>query len=88
MAKTKKQPKDDEKKQAETEIIAQFWAVPDDALFTREEVAVVRRYSLAKLDREAWLGVGIKFVRDGGRCLYPKKNVKAYLQTLEASHAA
>jgi len=76
------------KTQAEkTEIVNRFYAAPDAALFTREEIAAVRRCSIAKLDREAWLGTGIKFVRDGGRCLYRKGDVTTTLQTAGGNHA-
>ncbi len=66
--------------QQQNEIVAHFWAAPDNALFTREEIAAVRRCSVAKLDRETWLGTGIKFIRDGGRCLYRKADVAAALE--------
>ncbi|CAK9253599.1 unnamed protein product [Sphagnum jensenii] len=52
------------------------------------EIAAVRRCSTAKLDREAWLGTGVKFVRDGSRCLYRKADVVAALEPQsEVSHA-
>ena len=70
----------------QSEIASRFCAAPDDALFTREEIAAVLRCSVSKLDRAAWLGIGIKFVRNGGRCLYPKKNVTASLQTSGGAH--
>jgi hypothetical protein len=61
------------------EISTRFWKAHPDALFTRREVAIVRRCSVALLEREAWAGTGIPEVRDGGRCLLRKRDVLAKL---------
>jgi len=39
----------------------------------------VRRCSVDLLEREAWAGTGIPFIRDGGRCLYRKRDVLRHL---------
>jgi hypothetical protein len=58
---------------------AAFWESHNDALFTRAEVAAVRRCSVALLEREAWSGTGIPIIRDGTRCLYRKRDVLVHL---------
>ena len=72
-------PLKDEAAINQSEIEHRFDNAPTGAFFTREELAAIRRCSIAKLDREAWLGTGIKFIRDGGRCLYRKSDVVAAL---------
>jgi hypothetical protein len=61
------------------EVSTRFWEAHPDALFTRREVAIVRRCSVALLEREAWAGTGIPVVRDGARCLHRKHDVLAKL---------
>jgi hypothetical protein len=63
----------------QSEIIRRFDDAPDSAFFTREEVAVIRRCSIAKLHRDSWLGKGIRFTKDGARCLYKKVDIDAFL---------
>ena len=67
----------------ESEVIRRFWAAPPEALFKRDEIAIVRRCSLAKLEREAWLGLGMRHVKDGNRTLYRKADVLSYLEASE-----
>jgi hypothetical protein len=62
------------------EIIRRFWSAPDDALFTRKEMAVVRRCSIAKLEREAWLQTGVPVLKDGAQALGRKRDVLAHLR--------
>ena len=56
-----------------------FWDANPEALFTRLEVADVRRCSVALLEREACAGKGIPFIKDGVRALYRKKDVLKHL---------
>lgn len=58
-----------------------FWSAPDTALFTRQEVAIVRRCTVAKIDRESWLKIGITTIKDGGKVLYLKSDVVKYLES-------
>jgi hypothetical protein len=60
---------------AVADVVMEFWRAPPDALFTRREVAKVRRCSVALLEREAWSGTGIPVIKDGERCLYRKADV-------------
>ncbi len=67
---------------APEDIRKQFWEAPGCALFTRNEIAHIRRCSVAKLDREAWLQTGIRHLKDGNRTLYRKADVVAYLDAV------
>ena len=69
------------------DIIKRFWNGPEDSLYTRNEVAKIRRCSIAKLDREAWLLAGIAYIKDGSRCLYSKKAILQFLESKGVSHA-
>jgi hypothetical protein len=60
-------------------VSKRFWEAHPDALFTRREVAIVRRCSVALLEREAWAGTGIQIIRDGSRCLHRKRDVLTHL---------
>ncbi len=70
-----------------TDNVSYFWEAPDEALFTRYEIAKVRRCSPAKLEREAWQGTGISHIKDGNRALYRKRDVIAYLDAAKRSLA-
>ena len=72
----------------EKDITSAFWSAPPDAFFTREEVAQIRRCSVAKLDREAWLLSGIAYIKDGARCLYSKKAILKFLESKGESYAS
>ena len=67
------------------EIIRRFWSAPDDALFTRKEMAVVRRCSIAKLEREAWLQTGVPVIKDGAQALYKKRDALTHLGVGDAA---
>jgi hypothetical protein len=64
---------------AVNEVSTRFWEAHPDALFTRREIAIVRRCSVALLEREAWAGTGVPEVRDGSRRLQRKRDVLAKL---------
>jgi hypothetical protein len=61
------------------EVSTRFWEAHPDSLFTRREIAIVRRCSVALLEREAWAGTGIPVVRDGALRRYRKRDVLAKL---------
>ncbi len=52
---------------------------PDDFL-TTEEVAQFRRCSIRKLEDERSRGRGPAYLRDGGRILYRKRDVDAWVE--------
>jgi hypothetical protein len=77
------------------QVIAEFWAAPDQARFDQIEIAHVLGYSIAWVERARWAGGGPQFVRSGGRnakakngrtqffggrVFYVKKDVIAWLE--------
>ena len=68
------------------DILKQFWEAPDDAHFNRDDTAKVRCCSKAKLEREAWLGTGVPFTKDGGTALYRKGDIVKYLISGRCRH--
>jgi hypothetical protein len=60
-------------------LVERFANAPDDALLDQEIVAALRNCSQAKLERERCVGGGPKYIKDGRRCLYRKRDVLAYL---------
>ena len=61
------------------ELILEFEAAPESALFDQKTVAAVKGCSTAKLERDRWAGTGIPFLKDGRRVLYLKGDVLADL---------
>ncbi|MFT3797182.1 helix-turn-helix transcriptional regulator [Microbacterium sp.] len=57
-------------------------------ILTRAEVAELTRISLATLARWAGEGSGPKFRKAGGRVLYRRSDVLAWLDSLEAGGSA
>ena len=57
-----------------------FWSAPDDALFSTPVVARVRGVAVATIERERWQKTGPKHLKVGGRVLYRKADVLAWIQ--------
>jgi hypothetical protein len=62
-----------------TDIVSAFFASPPDSLHDRATVAAVLGISIAKLERDAWLGQGLPMVRIGGSVRYRKRAVDAFV---------
>jgi hypothetical protein len=60
-----------------------FWRAPDDALFTRAEVAAVCRKSLKWLEMLSRKGGGPLFKKVGRRVVYEKRDVKKFLSQFQ-----
>jgi hypothetical protein len=56
-----------------------FWQAPEAALFPTKIIAKVRCVSEALLERERWAGTGPKSIKLGGRVLYRKSDVLAWI---------
>ena len=56
-----------------------FAALDEDALADRRVTAAGMGLSRDWLEQKAWLGGGPPFVKVGGRCLYRKRDVLAWL---------
>ena len=57
-----------------------FWTAPDDALFASPTIATVRSIAVATLERERSMKTGPKYFKVGGRVLYRKSDVLAWIQ--------
>ena len=53
-------------KASDTQLIVDFWRLPEDALVDQRVVAAVLGYSQAWCERSRWSGLGPRFVRLGG----------------------
>ena len=63
------------------ELFREFWEAPATAFFNQTTVALVRKVSEKTLERDRWQGKGIPFRKIGGRVLYQKSDVLAYLES-------
>jgi hypothetical protein len=65
------------------DIISAFFDSPPDSLHDRATVAAVLGISIAKLERDAWLGQGLPMVRIGRCVRYRKRAVEAFIAACE-----
>ncbi len=77
---------------AETEMadensIITFWRAPPEALFPSKVIAQVRHVSTALLERERWERKGPRHLKVGGRVLYRKGDVLAWIEENAGSSA-
>jgi len=76
------------------DLIQEYELAPDWALFSQETVAAIRDCSLATLERDRWIGIGIPFIKMGRLVRYRKSDIRAWLdkhvilQSTIASNAA
>ncbi|WP_333874798.1 helix-turn-helix transcriptional regulator [Methylobacter sp.] len=61
------------------DLLNQFNAAPDDALFDQKTIAAVRDCSLATMERDRWAGTGIPFIKLGRSVKYRKADVLLWL---------
>jgi len=54
---------------------------PDKLLLNKEELARVRNISQSTLNREKQRGTGVPYKKEGGRILYPVREVAKWLCT-------
>ncbi|VVC74997.1 hypothetical protein AQUSIP_02710 [Aquicella siphonis] len=67
------------KQYSRIEHIKEFELAPEWALFSQETVAAIRDCSLATLERERWIGIGIPFVKMGRLVRYKKEDVLIWI---------
>lgn len=48
--------------------------------FSQETVAAIRDCSLATLERDRWMGIGVPFVKIGRLVRYRKSDIRAWLE--------
>jgi hypothetical protein len=66
-------------KQTRIDLIKEYELAPSWALFSQETVAAIRDCSLATLERDRWIGVGIPFIKMGRSVRYRKADIQAWL---------
>lgn len=67
-------------KPSRIELAREFSELPLDALATRAQTAAWLNVSEGKLERAAWAGDGIPYIKDGRNVRYVKRTVLASLE--------
>ena len=62
-------------------LLQEFELAPDSALFTQATVAAIRGCSIATIEHDRWLGVGVPFIKTGRSVRYRKKDIRAWLES-------
>lgn len=61
-------------------LIQEYEQSPDWALFSQETVAAIRDCSVATLERDRWIGIGVPFIKMGHSVRYRKSEIRAWLE--------
>jgi hypothetical protein len=62
-----------------TKSLQDFYSAPDESLYGQTVIADVIDCSEAKLERDRWAGIGIKFIKIGRKVKYRKADVLDWL---------
>jgi hypothetical protein len=62
------------------DLVAIFWAAPEEALFNQKTIAAVLSCYESKMERDRWAGSGIPYYKFGRRCLYRKSEVIKWIE--------
>lgn len=65
--------------QSRIDLINEYEQSPDWVLFSQETVAAIRDCSLATLERDRWIGIGVPFIKMGHLVRYRKSTIRAWL---------
>ena len=63
------------------ELIKLFWEAPKEAYFAQKTIAAVISRTTKTLECDRWRGKGIPYRKCGGRVLYCKSDVIAWLES-------
>ena len=66
-------------RQNNVELVNDFWAAVDDALFPQRVIAAVRGCSESLCERERWAGTGPPFIKIGRLVRYRKRESVRWL---------
>jgi hypothetical protein len=58
----------------------EYELAPDFALFAQETVAAIRGCSIAAIEHDRWLGIGVPFIKTGRLVRYRKKDIRSWLE--------
>lgn len=62
------------------DLIQEYESAPDWVLFSQETVAAIRACSLATIERDRWIGIGVPFIKMGRLVRYRKSDIRAWLE--------
>lgn len=62
------------------DLLQEYELAPDWALFSQETIAAIRDCSLATLERDRWIGIGVPFIKMGRLVRYRKSDIRAWLE--------
>jgi hypothetical protein len=65
--------------QSRIDLINEYEQAPDWLLFSQETVAAIRDCSLATIERDRWVGIGVPFIKMGHLVRYRKSEIRTWL---------
>ncbi len=78
--------KDSLSSKSRLEMVNEFWASPDQALFTQETLSAVTGLSHSFFERARWIGDGPNFIKLSRVVRYKKSEVIAWMEQWEHLH--
>ncbi len=62
------------------QLINEFESAPDSMLFNQNTLAAILDCSTQLLERNRWAGIGVPYIKIGGKVLYRKSDVQTFLK--------
>ena len=62
------------------DLLKEYEQSPDWVLFSQETVAAIRDCSIATIERDRWIGIGVPFIKMGHLVRYRKAEIRAWLE--------
>lgn len=62
------------------QLINEFESAPDSMLFNQNTLAAILDCSTQLLERNRWAGIGVPYIKIGGKVLYRKSDVQSFLK--------
>jgi hypothetical protein len=62
------------------QLINEFESAPDSMLFNQNTLAAILDCSTQLLERNRWAGIGVAYIKIGGKVLYRKSDVLTFLK--------
>jgi hypothetical protein len=66
-------------KQPRFTLIQEYEQAPDWMMFSQETVAAIRDCSIATIERDRWIGIGVPFIKMGHLVRYRKSEIRTWL---------
>lgn len=66
------------------DLLTEYELAPDSAFFTQHTIAALRNCSLATIERDRWIGIGVPFVKMGRSVRYRKADIRMWLENQAA----